>query len=40
MRIGVSSKANMKNANVVRGDSTTLNERYSIPPILLEYLFC
>ena len=39
MRIGVSSKANMKNANVVRGDSTTLNERYSIPPILLEYLF-
>jgi len=38
MRLGLFS-CNMKNADVEKVDNTTLIQRYSIPPRLLEYLF-
>ena len=37
LRIGVVS-GKMKNGNVNKKDDTTINERYSIPPLLLKYL--
>jgi hypothetical protein len=38
LRIGVNPYGKMKNAIGVQFDNTTINERYSIPPLLLEYL--